>query len=467
MRRNPANDLPWLLAVATVAAFAGLPNDCSGQERAPASPIFGRDVAPVLIAQCVECHDANRKSGGLSMATFETLREGGESGDLWVGAKSAESLIVRKLRGLDPPRMPRNRPPLKPETIERIAAWIEAGANLESGRKASEPLESLAWPESRIMAERLGGMSPEDRLAAAENEARRIYAAVRPASATADAKTVRTSARFAVIGIDDAKAAESLLKTLEQVADNSKSLFGEKIRALNPQGARFIVFIFDRPAEFAEFGRQNGFESLAAGENAVGRSGGSWPIMAVLANGSATIVADERKTTVAQRKGGKSSRRPNTNDSKSAAVRSVQSLAVEAFVEALFDEFPAAPAWLEAGLAVSFAGDFETNRQYFENLSAEALSSGPARVAGDWPRRAEDLLKDRLSAEASRPLAFALIDWLRRTWPADFPEFVQNLSGGESQLDNTIGKLWKTDRATFVASWTESLMRGPVRKGRR
>lgn len=467
MRRNPANDLPWLLAVAIVGSFPALPLVSSGQEQSLASPIFGRDVAPVLIAQCVECHNANRKSGGLSMATFESLRAGGESGALWIGAKSAESLIVRKLRGLDPPRMPRNRPPLKPETIDRLAAWIESGANLEEGRQGSESIESLAWPESRIMAERLGGLSPEERLASAVNEARRIYAAVRPASAAADAKTVRTSARFAVIGIEDGKAAESLLKTIEQVADHSKSLFGESIRSLNSQGARFLVFVFDRPTEFAEFGRQNGFEIRTAGENAVGRSGGSWPVVAVLANGSATRVADERKTTGTQRKGGKTSRRSNATESKSAVVRSVQSLVAEAFVKALFDEFPASPAWLKTGLAVSFAGDFETNRQYVENLSVEAISNGPARVAGDWPRRAEDLLKDRLSAEASRPLAFALIDWLRRAWPADFPAFVQNLSAGESQLDSTLGKLWKTDRSTFVANWTESLMRGPVRKGRR
>ncbi len=456
----------WI-AIGIVVTFAGSPAKSIAQDSKSSGPDFGRDVAPVLVAQCLECHDANRKSGGLSMATFESLRDGGESGAVWADSKSGESLIVRKLRGLDPPRMPRNRPPLGQETIDRIAAWIDAGAKLEEGRKPGETVESLAWPESRIMAERLGKMKPAERLATAETEARRIFAAVRPESVSADSKTVRSSPRFLVIGIEDPKKADSLLKSVESVADDSKALFGDRIRSFETEGLRFLVFVFERPAEFAEFCRQNGFESPSGGRNVVGRSGGSWPLLAILASKAAIMAAEPEKSTGPERKAGKSARRSVSNDSKSSRPRSVHSFAAEALVEALFDELPAAPAWLKTGLALAMARDHDTQSPDFELLTAEARATGPARVTGDWLRRADEFLKDRLSATVSRPFAFALIDWLKRTWPADFREFVRIVSAGEPQLDNALRKLWNTDRATFIASWTESLMRGSVRKGRR
>jgi len=454
----------WISISMSIAVFTAR---TIAQDSKSSDPNFGRDVAPVLVAQCLECHDANRKSGGLSMATFESLREGGESGAVWADSKSGESLIVRKLRGLDPPRMPRNRPPLGQDSIDRIAAWIDAGAKLEDGRKSGESVESLAWPASRIMAERLGKMNPAERLAAAENEVRRMFAAVRPETLAADSKTVRSSQRFVVIGVEDPKLADSLSKSIEAVADDSKALFGDRIRSFENEGLRFLVFVFERPAEFAEFCRQNGFESPVAGQNVVGRSGASWPLLAVLASKAAIKVAEPGKSTGSERRAGKSARRAVSNDSKSTDPRSVHSLAAEALVEAIFDEMPNAPAWLKTGLSLSIAQEYDVRSPEFEFLSTEARATGPARVTGDWPRRAEEFLKDRLSATVSRPFAFALIDWLKRTWPADFPEFVRIVSAGEPQLDNALRKLWNTDRATFIASWTESLMRGSSRKGRR
>lgn len=429
---------------------------------AGASLIFGRDVAPVLIANCLECHDAARKSSGFSMATFASLQAGGDSGAVWAASNSKDSLIVKKLRGLDPPRMPRNRPPLADDTIDRIAAWIDSGAKLDADRKASESLESIAWNEQRILSDKLGRMKAEERLDVARKEVERIYAAVRPASAVADASTVRISERFLAIGIENRARAEKLLESMEKATDQLHLILGDDTKSTEKSGRRFLVFVFEKPAEFAEFCRQNGFETPTSGRSAVGRSSSAWPLLAI----TVPKEVPNRTADTKDRRPTRSSKRKQPVEAVPNRVPGVESLAIEALVQAAFDAYPKAPSWLEAGLASSLGRTVAPGDASYDALIDEARSAGPARLTGDWPRRADEFLKDRLPHNVSRPFAFALIDWLRRTWSAEFPQFVRALTAGEPALDPTIRKLWNTDRATFVTTWTDSLMRGPTRKGR-
>lgn len=430
------------------------------------APVFGRDVAPVLVANCIGCHNAESKSAGFSMASFESLAAGGDSGAAWVAANSQASMIVRKIRGLDPPRMPRNRPPLGNDTIARIAAWVDSGAKLDEGRSPGDSLESIAWPESRIAADRMARMNPDERLEAAKAEAARIFAAVRPGAMAADADTIRATDRFVVIGISDKSVADSTLKTLDKTAEELKAILGDKALVFEDSSPRFLAFVFEKPAEFVEFCRQNAFEIPTYGRSAVGRSASAWPLLAMQVAREGLVDAEEKPVKDSQRKPARSSRRKSAAEAPVRKSPGVHALAVEALIKATFDAFPRSPAWLESGLAFSMARSVEPDSSTFDRMLTEALAAGPARGTGDWPRRAEDFLKDRLPAAVSRPLAFSLIEWLKRAWPAEFPEFVRSLTSGEPELDKTLGKLWKSDRAAFVAGWTEHLMRGPTRKGR-
>ncbi|MBI1323144.1 hypothetical protein GC170_08145 [bacterium] len=454
--------IPALLTIVGTSARAQ-----SSPDKSPDSPlIFGRDVAPVLVANCLGCHNAETKSSGFSMASFASLAAGGDSGAAWVVADSQASMIVRKIRGLDPPRMPRNRPPLGNDTIARMAAWIDSGAKLDEGRSPGDSLESIAWPESRIVADRLARMEPSERQEAAKAEAARIFAGVRPGSSTADASMIRISDRFVVIGISDKDVADSTSKTLEKAADELKAIFGGKSSVLAGSSSKFLTFVFEKPAEFAEFCRQNDFEIRTPARSAVGRSASAWPMLALQVGREGLVVSQEKPSRTPERKPARSTRRKPAPESPVRKQPNVHALAVEALIDATFDDFPKAPAWLESGLAFSMARTADPDPSEFDRMLAEALAIGPARGTGDWPRRAEDFLKDRLPPAISRPLAFSLIDWLKRTWPAEFPEFVRSLTAGEPELDKTLGRLWKTDRAALIAGWTQYLMRGPARKGR-
>jgi len=107
---------------------------------------FAADVAPVLLASCVNCHDKDRPEGGLRMASLETLVKGGRSGPAVLPGKGADSLLVQKLRGRgfkDGQRMPLGGDPLPGAVIAAIEKWIDQGARADL-LPAAAGLEAVA-----------------------------------------------------------------------------------------------------------------------------------------------------------------------------------------------------------------------------------------------------------------------------------------------------------------------------------
>ena len=55
----------------------------AGRRRAAARPIgrvdYQRDIQPLLEARCVECHSGTKRKGGLSLATYADVLEGGRT----------------------------------------------------------------------------------------------------------------------------------------------------------------------------------------------------------------------------------------------------------------------------------------------------------------------------------------------------------------------------------------------------
>jgi cytochrome c553 len=90
---------------------------------------FVRDVQPILVASCVDCHQATKAKGGLRLDSRGAAMKGGVSGAAIVPGKSAESLLMVRVRGEgDEPRMPEKKPALTPLQLDVIAKWIDQGA---------------------------------------------------------------------------------------------------------------------------------------------------------------------------------------------------------------------------------------------------------------------------------------------------------------------------------------------------
>lgn len=101
--------------------------------------VYADLVVPILKEKCFSCHNPDKAKGGLILTDTISLAKGGESGILWVGGKSGESLLTERLL-LDiehEHRMPpKGKPQLSPSEIGLIRAWIDAGGDFNSTLEA-------------------------------------------------------------------------------------------------------------------------------------------------------------------------------------------------------------------------------------------------------------------------------------------------------------------------------------------
>jgi len=90
---------------------------------------FARDIQPILQANCYECHGPKKTKAKLRLDSQAGIMKGGETGAILVAGKSDQSLIVRRILGLDgDDRMPKDGDPLPPPKLALIRAWIDQGA---------------------------------------------------------------------------------------------------------------------------------------------------------------------------------------------------------------------------------------------------------------------------------------------------------------------------------------------------
>jgi mono/diheme cytochrome c family protein len=90
---------------------------------------FARDVQPILERHCLECHGATRARGRLRLDRKAAAFKGGMTGPAVIAHKTDESLLLRRVRGLDgEDRMPLDEEPLTDAQIALLDAWVAQGA---------------------------------------------------------------------------------------------------------------------------------------------------------------------------------------------------------------------------------------------------------------------------------------------------------------------------------------------------
>lgn len=100
------------------------------------APDFERDVAPILVNHCLECHQPTKRSGELNLATAAAVLAGGEQGKSVVPGKPDESLLLERITsGEMPPRDAKEAHPLTAAQTETLKNWIAAGATWPKNRE--------------------------------------------------------------------------------------------------------------------------------------------------------------------------------------------------------------------------------------------------------------------------------------------------------------------------------------------
>ncbi len=125
------------VAVSVVSVLCW-PWHLSGQT-GPGKIDFEREVHPVLATKCQMCHNQEKRSGGLSLATYADALNGGRSGATIKPGSSAKSLIVQRITGEMEPRMPLGGKPLSAAEIAAIRSWIEEGARPNPNATPAKP----------------------------------------------------------------------------------------------------------------------------------------------------------------------------------------------------------------------------------------------------------------------------------------------------------------------------------------
>ena len=107
-----------------------------GTVQASAFPdsFYTRHIHPIFDANCVVCHGAQKVKGNLRLDTYDRAMRGGEDGAVIIPGNPERSILLQRIT-LPPDHkkfMPsEGKPPLKPEQIAWIRAWILQGASPE------------------------------------------------------------------------------------------------------------------------------------------------------------------------------------------------------------------------------------------------------------------------------------------------------------------------------------------------
>ncbi|MCF7784646.1 MAG: hypothetical protein K9N47_00910 [Prosthecobacter sp.] len=114
---------------------------------------FSRQIAPILIDQCGECHRAGKAKGSYRLDTVELMLKPGDSETApVVAAKPDESELYRLIATHEEDdRMPKKADALSEKEIKLIREWIVSGANLDVADKKAT-LRAIVPEQEKVQA---------------------------------------------------------------------------------------------------------------------------------------------------------------------------------------------------------------------------------------------------------------------------------------------------------------------------
>jgi mono/diheme cytochrome c family protein len=102
---------------------------------AAAGPVeYAAAIKPLFARHCVACHGPDKQRSGLRLDTGAAALRGGNSGPVILAGKSAESLLIKAVNGVEGvTAMPPKGPKLTAGEINLLRTWIDGGAKVPAG----------------------------------------------------------------------------------------------------------------------------------------------------------------------------------------------------------------------------------------------------------------------------------------------------------------------------------------------
>ncbi len=106
---------------------------------------YEKQIKPLFTARCLACHGALKQEAGLRLDTGELARKGSHNGPVINRGSAQASELIARVTSLDEQtRMPPDGEPLTGEEIQRLSAWISAGA-MSPADEEPEPDPNSHW----------------------------------------------------------------------------------------------------------------------------------------------------------------------------------------------------------------------------------------------------------------------------------------------------------------------------------
>ena len=112
---------------------------------------FEKQVRPLLVNHCYECHANREKNGGLLLDSREGLLKGGDTGPALVPGQPDKSLLIEAVRYKNHDLQMPPKKPLSEAEVGTLVEWVKRGAAdpREATHSAAEPVQGMSLAEGR------------------------------------------------------------------------------------------------------------------------------------------------------------------------------------------------------------------------------------------------------------------------------------------------------------------------------
>lgn len=395
---------------------------------------FIRDIAPTLVNTCGGCHNDNRRDGGLSLATFEKVMQGGDSGRVIVAGSLEGSRLWRLVNADEEPVMPQGQARITRKWHADLRTWITEGARFD-GADAKRQLRQMIPSEEQIKAELLAKLSPAEWVAKREKDSIEQWGRVFSKNAE---PTVVQGSEFIVLG----DVSEARLKEVEswatQYADQLREMFAVKDAPLFK--GKLAIFILKERFGYEEF--NNTIHRREVPREVTGHS---------------HVTAGLEEAFIAVQ---------DVGDDVSAESPGLHGAVLEHVTGAFLKRNgEGLPDWIIRGAGLALSGGRQGPAgAYVSSLQGEA--AGFLRAA--MLSKPEDLFQNGTFAPGEvGAIGFTLVDFLlKQGGPANFGRLVTRLQAGD-KVETAIQSVYKSDCRVLAAAYASTLGSGPRKGGKK
>jgi hypothetical protein len=346
----------------------------TGPARATVS--FVRDVAPILVRNCLRCHGDQNPRSGFSLYTYKRMLQGGKRGNDVVPGKPEESLLILLVQGKEQPRMPPGGSgPLRPDLIEKLVTWVREGAEFDGTDSMGyeTPLPELVPTEEDLLRERVASLNDNELAAYRGKLVGEWWALSHPRAALQQFATTH----FLLVGALEVEQLRELGEAAEKVLEQLRR---DLPSASPPTWRGGLTILVCTRGGYAELVRSVEEREALPGSYGHYRARVDLPYVAIaIPEGSTELT--------------------------------LRGVLAEVLAGAYVSEaYPQAPEWLRQAMGRAIAYRFDRQATFYRKLLREVAAQAPFSNGQVYA-----LLAGKLSFEEAGRIGFALIEALSRS----------------------------------------------------